>query len=509
MARKKTQRKQKTTLVQHRTPNLSTLLEEAKSGDCAQAVRAYLHAGGSPAVLNQLQGYQHQLHLPMLHSMAFTNSHPHTELAESVRLLIDAGADINAKAVFPDGDERTALMCAAERSCCTGVLCVLLQAGADACASSSLKHLTILHLVALGRSTARCELLLTQADALLEMRDVDGLTALMYAALHGRLDNVQLLLQHGADVNAANSRGCTALIAAAQTTNTAVAQLLLDFGADIRAADIKGQNALSKATIKGHVSMMEFLKQRGLSVHAVDSAGSTLLMLAISAQQRVAAEWLLQQGVAIDTVKNSGFTALHIACVSDIYDNAAIVEVLLANGADVHKCADAQLTALDMAAHKGNVECVKALIAAGADVNNIVSIGYRPLHAAVMRDRAEVVKVLLEHGAAAVLNEIVHVRCSGDAPQYESGTALMMCADTAIAKLLLAAGVDVHVTNDSGYTCLHVAAEHGLPVPILCLLIKAGANVHAVNNEGKTAAQLAHENGHTLIEQLLNRAARD
>jgi ankyrin repeat protein len=43
---------------------------------------------------------------------------------------------------------------------------------------------------------------------------------------------------------------------------------------------------------------------------------------------------------------------------------------------------------------------------------------------------------------------------------------------------------------------------------MLCLLIKAGADLHAVNNEGKTAAQLAHDKGHTLIEQLLNRAAQ-
>jgi hypothetical protein len=53
MALKKSQRKQETTLVPHRTPNLSVLLESAETGESAQAVRAYLDAGGSSMSLAQ------------------------------------------------------------------------------------------------------------------------------------------------------------------------------------------------------------------------------------------------------------------------------------------------------------------------------------------------------------------------------------------------------------------------------------------------------------------------
>jgi ankyrin repeat protein len=74
--------------------------------------------------------------------------------------------------------------------------------------------------------------------------------------------------------------------------------------------------------------------------------------------------------------------------------------------------------------------------------------------------------------------------------------------------MLLAAGADVHVANDAGNTCLHLAAKYELPVPILCLLINAGADLHAVNNEGHIAAQIAHDEGYMLLEQLLNRAAQ-
>jgi uncharacterized protein len=80
--------------------------------------------------------------------------------------------------------------------------------------------------------------------------------------------------------------------------------------------------------------------------------------------------------------------------------------------------------------------------------------------------------------------------------------------DVGILKLLLTAGADVQAVTSRGNTCLHVAAQHGYSAPVVCLLIKAGADLHAVNREGKTAAQVAHYAGHTLIEQLLNRAAQ-
>jgi Ankyrin repeats (3 copies) len=148
MARKKAQRKQpETTLVHHRAPNLSALLDRAKLGESAQHVAAYLGAGGSARALVAVEG--EPLQIPLLQYMALYNQHPHTELAECVRLLVAAGADSNLIAVVSaEGDERTALMCAAERTCCTAVPGVLLQAGADPCVRPWKKGVTALHIAA-------------------------------------------------------------------------------------------------------------------------------------------------------------------------------------------------------------------------------------------------------------------------------------------------------------------------------------------------------------------------
>jgi ankyrin repeat protein len=225
--------------------------------------------------------------------------------------------------------------------------------------------------------------------------------------------------------------------------------------------------------------------------------------------QKAAAEWLLQQGLLINAADYTGHTALYRACGNGESDDAPMIELLLANGADVHRRTDDGYTALDGAAISGKAKCAKVLIAAGADVIRTDSRGCSALHSAIMKQNGAVVQLLLEHGATAVMNAVT-VGCFNGAHCCAELTALMMCSTVDTLKVLLAAGADVHVTTQKGNTCLHVAAKHKWSAPMVCLLvlIKAGADLYAVNSAGKTAAQLAHDRGHTLIEQLLSRAAQ-
>jgi uncharacterized protein len=543
MARKKAQKeeKQETTLVPHRTPNLSALLEQAKTGDSAQALKAFLDAGGSPMAAVRCDHSTGMLQFSLLHCVALTNSHPHKELAESVRLLVAAGANINARSADLQGEARPVLMSAAEQSCCAAVLDTLLRAGADPFVLTT-GCLTPLHMAVRAGPVESCELLLAAAETLLDAEDNNGRTALMHAAQCGRSDIVQLLLQKGAavnvtdsqestplsvatwylhvevaacliaagaDVNAVNSDGRSALMLAAQFVSIPLAKLLLDHGADINKQDRFGQNSLFRAACDGHVSMMELLVQRGCSITAVDHKGYTPLMEAASWGHTAAAEWLLQQGAAVDVMDDYDNTALHFACYSSSGDNAATIEALLANGAEVHKCNSYSGTALDEAAYYGSVQCAKVLIPAGAIVNRINYDGQYALHTAIRRNHAAVVQLLLEHGATAAMNSVVPVVClDGTDHCCTQTTALMLCTTVDTVKVLLAAGADVHVTTAAGNTCLHVAAYHSYTAPVLYLLIKAGADLHAVNNSDKLAAQLAHDRDNVLIEQLLIRAAQ-
>jgi uncharacterized protein len=535
MARKRTHRRkqQETTLCTHRTANLSDLLDRAASGASARAVKAYLDAGGSAHVLVNSGDAIAMQQLPLLHHMVLYNAHPHKQLAESVRLLVVAGADINATS-GPDGNERTVLMCASERGCCVKALQITLQNGADVLVPAA-DGTTALHLAAAAGRTDSCELLLARANSLVHIKNVNGCTAIMQAVAFGSLDTVKILCQYGADINILNSHSVTPLIAACvykradivaflieagadmnavdcdghrplviavQNNCAALVQLLLDQGADIAATDAAGKSVMFAAAAAGLLSMMELLVQHGLSVTAVDNNECTLLMTAAVGGHKPAAEWLLQRGAAVNAVDIEGCTALHYANMN-CCDDAAMVRLLLANGADVHTRSLHHQTALDVAAGEGHVECARALIAAAADVNNADNKGMTSLHLAVQARHSAVTQLLLEHGATAVMNNVVSVSCC-----CTGLTALMLCTEADTLKLLLAAGADVHITTDAGDTCLHKAAAHGCVAPVVCLFIKAGVDLEAVNSKGKTAAQVAHDRGCTLTEQLLLRAAQ-
>ena len=88
------------------------------------------------------------------------------------------------------------------------------------------------------------------ATALLEQRDAFGQTPLMWAVAQRNIDQVKLLLQKNADVNAKNYKENTALIYAVKNTtlerqsSSSIVALLLAEGADIHARNKSGYDAL-------------------------------------------------------------------------------------------------------------------------------------------------------------------------------------------------------------------------------------------------------------------------
>src|SRR5262249_8224263 len=80
-----------------------------------------------------------------------------------------------------------------------------------------------------------------------------------------RPDKVQMLLEHGGEVNAADPRGRTALHGAAVSGHMKVMKVLLDYSADVRLRDHDGQTPLALARAKGHADAAALLIERGAS----------------------------------------------------------------------------------------------------------------------------------------------------------------------------------------------------------------------------------------------------
>jgi ankyrin repeat protein len=74
---------------------------------------------------------------------------------------------------------------------------------------------------------------------------------------------LRLLLKHGADVNARDTRGLTSLHEASHYGALEVVRLLLEHGADVEGEDSDGETALQAAARRGHDGVVKLLREHG------------------------------------------------------------------------------------------------------------------------------------------------------------------------------------------------------------------------------------------------------
>jgi hypothetical protein len=120
--------------------------------------------------------------------------------------------------------------------------------------------------------------------------------ALIGAARTGDIEQVQDLLDKGADVNSRNEWGLTPLMAASQGDHIDVGKLLLEKGADVNTKQKDGWTALMVASFKGHNDFVSLVLEKGVDVNAKTENGVTALMLASSNGPTQIAELLKTHG---------------------------------------------------------------------------------------------------------------------------------------------------------------------------------------------------------------------
>ena len=119
---------------------------------------------------------------------------------------------------------------------------------------------------------------------------------------------------------------------------------------------------------------------------------------------------------------------------------------------------------------------VQEEIAAGYDVNARYAYNVTPLIDATMFGKTEIVKILIDAGA-----EIDLVDNSGSTALHES--AIM--GELAIAKILIEAGAAIDKKNQYNATPLHAATTKG-HIDVSEYLIKKGADVNARDFRGES-----------------------
>ena len=240
-----------------------------------------------------------------------------------------------------------------------------------------------------GRAAEAQQLLAAGADV--ELAEANGIRPLLMALLNNQLDVVDLLLKHGADVNADDFWGRSPLFAAVEYRNRDlrhrdlvdepvdraalldVITLLIERGADVNArtrewpfsrtsftsdlswVDMTGQTPFVRAALAGDTTTMKLLLAHGADPDIATFEGTTALMAASGVNWTVAQTYTESPQALLDAI-----------------------QICLDLGADVNAVNSMGVTAMIGAANRGSNDIIRFLYGKGARIDVVDKQGRSP-----------------------------------------------------------------------------------------------------------------------------------
>ena len=287
----------------------------------------------------------------------------------TVQASLRQGADVDA----PQGDGSTALHWASywdNREIATQ----LIRAGADVDATNDLGVTPLWAACENGGSAMVFILLEAGADP--DVALPFGETPLLTAARSGNADVVSQLLGSGADVDAATEAGAngeqTALMWAVAQQHPAVVEVLLAHGANVDARSTTFTETVK--TIPTYANYgLRCVPRDECYITEVESGGFTPLLFAARVGDLASARLLVAAGADVNDAAPDGASVLAVSALSG---HGAVGAFLLEQGADPNP-AEGDYAPLHAAILQRNPTLAEALLSAGADPNARVSASTR------------------------------------------------------------------------------------------------------------------------------------
>ena len=256
---------------------------------------------------------------------------------------------------------------------------------------------------------------------------------LVEAVRLGQAENARVLIDRGADVNAAGPDGTSALHWAVHLADVDIAKRLIRRGARVEQLNRYDLAPLHVAAGEGSAQLVRLLLDAGASADLPGRNGETALLMAARKGCADCIQALIASGAKVETrEKTFDLTPLMLAAWSG---NEKSVDHLLRAGADVkaqtrlgpmpkfvepgagrashgdgilrggvpergsRPARAGQMTALHYAAREGRTGVVALLLGNGARIDDPEANGVSPLLLAIMNDHAKTARYLIEHGA--------------------------------------------------------------------------------------------------------------
>jgi ankyrin repeat protein len=331
---------------------------------------------------------------------------------DAVQLLLDRGAAVNAADPLY---QHTALMWAVRRDA-PAIMKLLLAKGAAIEARTRAGERPVARPPGTGGGSHGVGIVRSGVPPQGEQQPATGgMTPLLLAARDGSLDAAKLLVEVGADLNAADPNGITPLNMALTNGQLAVAKLLVEHGADPQRADWWGRTPLWSAVDIRNLAVRSGRSQfdNGIDRQAALEVITALVEKGVPVNARVKEfppmrRYLLPLA-SLEWVDFTGQTAfIRAAQAGDV----PVMRLLLAKGADPRITTFNGTTAL-MAAAGVNwvigetytespamwIQAVQLCLEHGLDVNAVNEMGLQAVHGAANRGSDDIIELLTRHGA--------------------------------------------------------------------------------------------------------------
>ena len=317
------------------------------------------------------------------------------------------------------------------------------------------------------------DLLLARGDVDLNLKDVNGDTALGHAINGGRTTITFQLLDQKVkhlDLNSQNWAGQSALVIAAKQGQVEVVRKLLAMGAYASLTDKDGGGtAILRAIDEGHVDVVRMmLIHPNVDIYSLDDKRRGLLHGAISNGRLEILQLLLEKELDINATDKNGKTPLHDA--SKLEGNIAIL-------------------------------ITQSLLAAGADTSIKDCVGRTPWKIAWQKGNTSVMKVL----EGRDLFDFTEQDMPGEIPDADKLPIWALAAlglNKYVAQALSTRPNELEETDpDNGNTPLHNAV--GANEEMVQMLLEAGLAAKAKNQFGRTPLFMAAQDGKVSILKLL------
>src|SRR5262245_2286625 len=387
---------------------------------------------------------------------------------------------------------------------------------------------------------ARVQALLRQRIDV-NLRGVDGSTALHWAANREDVEMVDVLLRAGADVKATNRHGVSPLSLAALKGHAAIIERLLKAGADPNTALPEGETALMTAARTGRIDAVNVLIDHGANVQAKETVrDQTALMWAAGQGHTGVVQLLIRAGAdtrarakpsppvtgrlggaAPTTYDSTGFgapgererkaaaPAPRTAPAPDLSDPHVFEKALAAEPRP--RAAGPGLSAFLFAVRAGHAGAAMALLESGVDVNETLADGTSALNVAILNGHYDLAKQLLDKGANpnaagqgwTALHQLVLTRRPSLFRPYPFPVPHGTISDLDLMNALIDHGADVNALTKSaprdgirsvgkkiGATPFFFAAK-GADLEAMRLLVGRGADPMKPNDEKTTPLMVA------------------